>query len=427
MVGAGVMSGGWVSVRNGKVRAKLRETYPDEPWRWNAAWNFSPIPESGWSAGKMMFPVAAWWVLITGPLLAAGMIDGVFARAERWWMLLPGVFFVAVVWAVLHQLRERGRIGGMWVDLALPLRPGREITGAWITGKPLHSHDSPVLNIVCRRSVTTRSNGKTRMHTEIIWEREESLSVIDQTREVSAFRLPFRFELPVDVEETTFEDASTAYIWKLEFRVPGTPVKSTFEVPVVRDPNGPNVEPLAETVRDKASDAEVRLPELLKKAKVEAVFDANGNLMSLVCGPRRWLGSIIFLGIFNLIWTAVSVFLWYSDAPMIFKVVWPLSSAGIWLLIIYQMVSSRELRLERGEAHVVRRILIYQSKSVVPVDSVTGVLHDTNSNVNGMPYYRVKLETAMGQRITVASGLAGESAALGLVRQLERWRNGMGR
>lgn len=427
LVGAGVSYGGWMAKKSNKASEKLREAYPQEPWKWNARWNTSPMSESDWSINAALLPVAVWWALITVPLLAAGVVDGVFTRPAGFWMLIPGVFFVAALWMVLHRIRERARIGGMWVDVAVPLRPGRETAGAWITEKPLRPHDRPMLRVFCTKTVTTRSGGESRTQTETVWEQEESLNVIDQTREISTFRLPFRFRLPVDVEETTFDESSPKYAWKLEFRIPGSPVKSTFEIPVCRDANEPLPELVMGSAESKAADAEVRLPDLLDKAKIQAVFDAGGNLRSLVCGPKRWWASIFFLVVFNVIWTGVAVFLWNTDAPMIFKIVWPVTSAGIWLLVFYQMVSRYELRLENGEAHVTRKILIYQSHVVVPAGAVVSILHDTNSSVNSTKFYWVKLETTIGQRITVASGIAGEPAALGLVRHLERWRKSWAR
>ncbi len=420
LVGAGVSYGGWRATKSKKERERLRGAHPDESWKWNPAWNVSPMPESGWNVGGVMHLVAVWWALVTGPLLAAGAVDGVFSRPAGFWMLIPGLFFVAAVWIVLHRIRERARIGGMWVDVALPLRPGREISGAWITGKPLHPHDTPMLKIICRKTVTTSSSGKTSSTIETVWEQEENLSVMDQTREISAFRLPFRFRLPRDVEETTFDESSTKYAWKLEFRIPRTPVKSVFEVPVCRDA-------VEDSIGNRVAAVEERLPELLQKAKLEAMFDESGNLRSLVCGPRRWLASIVFLFLFNVIWTGISIFLWNSDAPMIFKIVWPATSAGIWLLVLYQMVSRVHVSLGNGEMHVTRRILVYQSHVVVPAGEIVSFSHGTNSSVNSTHYYWVKLETTIGQSITVASGIAGEPAALGLVRHLERWRKGRGR
>jgi hypothetical protein len=422
LVGAAVSYGGWRAAKSKKARERLREDYPDKPWKWNAAWNVSPMPESGWNAGGAMFVVGVWWVWITLPLLAAGVVDEVFTRSAGFWMLVPGVFFVAAVWMVLHQIRERARIGGMWVDMALPLRPGRENQGAWLTGRPLRPLDMPMLKVICTKTVTTRSGGETNTQTETVWEQEETLNVIDQTRDVSAFRLPFRFRLPVDVEETSFDESPVKFDWKLEFRIPGSPVKSKFEVPVIRDPKEPLPEQVVESAEGKAADAEGRLPMLLEKAKLEAVFDGSGKLMSLACGPRRWLASIIFLLVFNLVWTGISVFLWHSDAPLLFKIIWPVTAAGIWLIIFHQMVSRYELRLENGEAHVTRKILVYQSRVVVPVRTIAAVSHGTNSSMGNTRFYWVKLETTAGKDITVASGIAGEPAALGLVRHLERWR-----
>jgi hypothetical protein len=427
LVGAGVSYGGWRATKRKNAQAKLREAHPDEPWKWHSAWNVSPMPESGWNVSGVLLLVAGWWAVVTVPMLAAAAVDDVFTRPAGFWMLIPGVFFLAALWMVLHQIRERARIGGMSVDVALPLRPGRENSGAWITGKPLRPHDMPVLRIFCLKTVTTQSGNKTSTQTETVWEQEDSLSVIDQTREISTFRLPFRFRLPVDVEETTFDEASTKYEWKLEFRVPGSPVKSVFEVPVWRDPNEPLPERVVVSAESRAVAAEARLPELLEKAKLDATFDGSGLLMTLACGPRRWLASIGFLLVFNVIWTGISVFLWNSDAPIVFKIVWPVTSAGIWLLVFYQMVSKVELRLENGEAHVTKKMLVYRSHVMVPVGEIVSITHGTNSSMNSTHFYWVKLETTIGQRITLASGIAGEAAALGLVRHLERWRKSLGR
>jgi len=421
LLGAGVVGAGWYAGNQNRAAATLKHSHPEEPWRWKAQWNASPIPESVWGAGRVKMIVSAWWLLVSAPLLLAGLADGIHSRPEMAWLALPGVFFLAASTMAAHQIRERARIGFMAIDIDLPLRPGQEITGAWITQKPLHPRDSPVLTIICTKSTTTRSGGKSSTAIETVWKHQQPLGVIDQRREISGFHLPFRLFIPSDADETTFNESPVGFSWKIQFHIPGTPVKSSFELPLVRDPDHPAPDRADESVDTKAADAEHRLPELLEQAKIDAEFDANQNLISLACRPRRLLASIIFLLLFNIIWTGFAIFLLQSDAPLLFKIIWPATSAGIWILLFYQMTSSRELRLENGQISLTRRIFIYKSVATFPSSSVSAITHGTNSRVNNTNYYWVKISTSAGDNFTVATGIAGESAALGITRNLRHW------
>lgn len=422
VLGLGVSAGGVWLVRTSWQRKRLMREHPDEPWKWKPEWNRRPMPESGqvWRGfGRML---AIWWLLVTLPVLVTALASGEANPPAAWWLLAPGVFFVIATLMLAHGVREWMRIGRMALEMDLPLRPGQEIRGSWLTGKALLPRDVPMMKVVCRRTVTTRIGGKTSTYTDVPWEREEGLSVIDQSRELDGFRLPFHFTLPASAMESGHGEDDTSYEWVLEFRIEGSPVKARFVVPVYRRPGDPApVLMTGETIVD-AEDAAKRLPELLAKARLDAEFDMKGRLLSLRCTPRRMIQSILFLLLFNLIWTAAAVFLVLSDAPMIFKIFWPVSAAGIWLMVVYQATSRQELIVDGDRLRVSSRWLLQSRTESIPVRDVVEFSHSSNMRVNQTAYYTLKAVIPGGGKKTLLQGIAGESAALGLKRHLELWK-----
>ena len=420
-VGSGLVVGGLVAMRHKRVRKRLGDDHPDEPWKWHPGWLAMPMPENGFPTGRIAAWLALWWWTVSLPLLAAGIVDGAFARGEGWWLLIPAALAGIPSFIALRGMRKAWRIGHSSLDLALPLRPGREAGGCWITGKPLHPRDQPLLKVRCKKTVTTSSGGESSTHSETIWEEDYTLATHDQMRDATGFRLPFRFRLPAEAIDSGDGKEGENHRWTMEFRIPGTAVKSTFEVPVFRSDDDPTPEVVSAAMSPAASAAQ--LSEWLENARLSATLDANGELHSMTCTPRRWIHLIVFLALFNLVWTAAAVFLLQSNAPMLFKLVWPVSAAGMWALLLHVLAVRRELTLSGDEIQISRRWLKWQRVRAISAQEVAAVTHATNTRVNNSAYYHVKIELKDGAKITVADGIAGETAALGLKRHLDRWRD----
>lgn len=414
LVGGAFLWGGILSSRKQKAAAELKEAHPGQDWLTDPSWVKQPIPEAAIRFATFARPAVVWILLTTSPILLTGAAAGIFSNKEALWMLIPGVFFIAAIAISWHALREWIRIGKVGLIIEpIPLRPGRSVRGAWLTSKPFRPRDAPLLLVFCKETTTRRSGNKTSTSSRTVWEKEATFSSAEQRRDVRDYRLPFEFHLPVDAVDSGEKGQSLEHNWNLVFRLPGTAVKSEFAVPVQRPEGEPVPEKVVLPESVQMKQAADQLPEILKRIRLPAEFNGKGLLQSVPCDARCWRAMIVSLSVFNLIWTAASVFLVVSDAPLIFKVVWPGSSLGIWYWVLHMIISRREMRVSGNELLVRSRSIFGSRSDRVLAGDVVDFSESSNTRVNNTPYYVVRAELIGGRKVSVVDGVAGRRAALG--------------
>jgi hypothetical protein len=131
---------------------------------------------------------------------------------------------------------------------------------------------------------------------------------------------------------------------------------------------------------------------------------------------------IVFLIIFDLIWTGAAVFLILQDAPLIFRVVWPLSSSIIWLLVFWCILHKRTVTFSATGLEVRNQIGPVISTEAFEKSQIAGFSHDTNMSSNNTTFYRVRLESVLGKKKTLVDGITESTTAAVLARRLDSWR-----
>ena len=425
-VGAGLVLGSLFAMRITKREAALRERHPDEPWKWKAAWAESSIPESATPWNTALYLYTLWSGLVIVPLILTTALSGAFQKeGTSWLVLIFAALWAIPVWFTSQRLRHRSAVGVTRFEAQeSPAWPGGTLHGAILLDKPPPPRALAEVSLVCEKRVTRKSGDGTSTTREKIWSHQESVAQDRITRDLAGFRLPVMFTLPADAPVSgPGEDAATEHVWKLDLRVAGTAIHSAFEVPVFRTAKSPGlIESAPASVPSILDDASADLPALLAARRIEATFDADGMPQSIVCPPARNVSSILFLILFNLIWTAAAVFLIKQHAPLIFRMVWPVSAAGIWVLIVWNILHKRTVTFS-GTGLAVRN----QLGPVIWTQAfekayITGFSHDTNMSSNQTSFYRVRLESVLGKKKTLADGITEATTAQALVKRLDRWK-----
>jgi hypothetical protein len=424
-VGAGLVFGGWFGTRIAKREAELRSAHPGEPWKWKTAWSQPAIPESttAWKTGLHLYTLWSGIIIVT--LVAATAMSGAFATDRSAWLL---TIFVAL-WAIplsvsIRALRHRLAVGATRFEPAeSPAWPGGALRGAVLLEKPLPLRGTAELSLVCERSETSGSGDSRTTTTEKVWSDHKTVPQDMITRDLTGFRLPVDFQIPGDAPESLGGgDAPVKHTWKLGLKVPGTPIHSVFEIPVFRTAKSPAVETAAPGMVSIANEASVDLPALLAARRITAEFDHAGHPVTIVCPPGRHLSLIVFLIIFDLIWTAAAIFLIQQQAPLVFRIVWPLSAAAIWLIVFWNVLHKRSVKFNTTGLELRNQLGPYIRTRVFEKSRITGFSHDTNMTSNNTRFYRVRLEDVMGKRATLADGITEATTAAALVTRLESWK-----
>jgi hypothetical protein len=296
------------------------------------------------------------------------------------------------------------------------------LRGSVLLARPLPARGVPELHLFCEKRTTRGSGEDKSTFTEKIWSQRESVSQDRITRDFTGFRLPVSIALPADGPESgRGGDDSEEHVWKLELKVPGTAIHSVFEIPVFRNGKSPSwtADAAGPTISEMTSHD---LPALLAEQRIQAEFDHGGMPLSLTRPAAQHRSLIVFLLIFNLIWTAAAVVLVRQDAPWVFQIVWPLSAGFIWLTILWQILYRRTATFTRDGVRLRHQLGPFSREESVGKSSITGFSHDTNMNSNNVNFYRVRLEDVSGRKKTVVDGLNRATTAEELVARLESWK-----
>ncbi len=423
-VGAGLVFGGLAGMRMLKKEAALSENHPGEPWKWKARWAESSIPESPALGGKALVIYTLWSALIIFPLILATAMSGFFQTDRSAWLLLVFVVIWCIpAWYTAKRLRHRLAVGKTRFELQeSPACPGGLLRGSILLAKALPPRAAAEIGIACEKR-TTRGSGEDKSTiTEKIWSHQEIVSQDRITRDFTGFRLPVSIAIPADAPESgTGGDVANEHVWKLELRVPGTAVHSVFEIPVFRTGKSPALitKDAGPSISEMVSSD---LPALLAEQRIKVDFDSAGMPLSIIRPGAQQRSLIVFLVIFNLIWTAAAVFLVKQNAPLVFQIVWPFSAGVIWLSIFWQLLYQRTVTFTRDGLKLRHQLGPVSREEMVQKSQIIGFTHDTNMTSNNVNFYRVRLENVLGRKKSVADGINRSTTAEALVQRLEDWK-----
>lgn len=438
VAGAGLIAGGLYGRREQLATKALTDAHPDEPWRWRREWASNTLPEASnpWATGLRFYTI--WAALVITPLIWTTAATGAFSREPASWLV--GIF--VLLWCIpagftLRHLRMRRMIGKTTLELTdCPVAPGSLLKGFLWLQQPTPARLDALVTVACNRLTTVKRGDSVSTTTEPLWTGTLTVSPADAVREMQGFRIPVEIQLPADAPETSASlTDSTRHEWKLQFTIPGTPVKTSYLLPVFhRDRSTAAIAATATDSTDLAGadppltgsilhQALATLPERLAARKIRAEFDPDGLPLTIVCPPARNLALGLFLIVFNLLWTAAAIFLVVQNAPLIFRIVWPLSCAAIWIAILWTFLHKRTVTLHPGRIHVVNQLGPFRRATTIDASQITTFTHDTHLSSNNQNFYRVRVENLIGRKTTLADNLTDSTTAQALAKALETWRD----
>jgi hypothetical protein len=426
-VGAGLVAGGIVSSLALRKEAALREIHPGEPWKWSAQWTGNTIPENATKWRAALYFYTLWSGIIVFTLIASALISGAFQSNGMAWVLMIFVILWCIpAWFSIKRFRHRLAVGGVRFEpREMPAWPGGVMEGAILLQRPPPMRLPAEIDLVCEKSITRKTGDGDSTSTEKIWSHRETVSPDAVSRDLSGFRLPVKFTLPADAPETGAANTpDTKHTWKLHFKVPGTAIDSAFELPVFRTEKSPALSEASSSAAPSIlDDASTDLPALLAARRIRAEFDTGGAPLSIICPPARNRSMIVFFIIFDLIWTAAAVFLVLEEAPLLFRIVWPVSAAAIWAVVIWSLLHKRSVTFDSAGVNVRNQLgpVIWTQGFEKP--QITGFSHDTNMSSGNINFYRVRLESVIGKKKTLVDGITESTTAAALVKRLEEWKS----
>jgi hypothetical protein len=412
-VGFGLLFGARVGGKKLAAENALRERFPDEPWRWRPDWANGRIAGSARSAAYVAIGFAVVWNLISLPLLF--VLPGAIAGgnvAALVGFLFPLIGVGLAVWGIRAWLRlKRFKVATLTLD-RVPVALGGRLKGTLRVEAAVPVTADFRIELACVESRVSGSGKNRDRHERMLWQKQWRVRRQQCQIGTSLTTIPIDAAVPVDQPETTSDDSSHEVEWRLDVtgECPGPDFWSRFELPVFTTaaevaPAEPNSS--SATMTHGGADAG-RLAAL--GIEYERL-PQGGEAWTFKRGQNK--GVAKGLSAFASLWTAICVALFFLDAPLLFRIVFPLSDALlIWGLLELWLTEYR-VTLDRGLLTLTRRGFMSRAPIEIPLKWIRGVQAQIGMQAGNKLYYDLKVETADGSH-TAAASLADHDVASSL-------------
>ncbi|MHC4886569.1 MAG: hypothetical protein ACYTGH_15950 [Planctomycetota bacterium] len=384
---------------------------PDTPWLQKPEWADGRIKSSGKGTLWGIFLFTLIWNAISAPVLFAvpsEMEKGNTAILIG--LLFPLIGFVMIGYLIREVIRWRKYGQSVFEITPLPGVLGGPLSGVIYTGVNVVPEDGFHLHLRCARTVTTGS-GKNRSTSErTLWDHEmtvdRDLLVDDPTRSA----IPILFALPYDQPESSLSTEGSPVAWKLKVSAatPGVDYEAEFEVPVFKT---------AESTPDFALE-EGMLDGVAHEASADDRLVKDGVIRELLSDGVRYrfpmgrhVGRSLGLTLFFLIWTGGCVGLVLSDAPLIFKIVFPLVDLFLLYGTLLCWFDSRVITVRRGVLIASGGLFGIGAEKRFPVDTIKSIRSTVGSQSGNTAYHRIVLKTTRDKKHVLAGGLLDKTLA----------------
>jgi hypothetical protein len=418
-VGFGLLFGARYAAKKMAAEEKLRQRFPDEPWRWRPEWANGRIAGSARAAAYVAIAFAVLWNLISLP--AALVVPGAIAEgntAAAFALLFPLIGIGLAAWAVRAWLQLKRFKGATFVLQRMPVALGGRLKGTIRVEAEVPVATDFALELECMET-RTRGSGKNRETDErMLWQKQWRVPRHQCQIAADLTTIPVDVAVPADQSPTTMEDGSDKISWRLEVtgECPGPDFWSRFELPVFDTGETP-------TAADAATAASV--PNEPPSSRTLAALGIDYKRTPE--GVESWTfrrgqhkGVAMAISGFAGAWAIGSIALLASDAPTLLAVVFAVFDVAFVWWALHLWLTEYRVTLDRGLLTLVRRGFMARAPIEIPLQWIRAVRAKRGMQAGNKLYYDLEVETADGKH-TAASSLADYDVASQLARH---WATG---
>ena len=410
---------------------KLAVQHPGEPWRWRPEWAGDAILASK-DGLPYILGIAVWILAVQLPLVVAMIFGGEMTKsAFAGLALLPASLALIPLGVAWRRIQSRRAIGLPCLKLErLPLAPGRALLGRLQFDRALSPQSTLSVRMICQRHIT-RHNGNSRTTAkETIWEHAETLSAAEARRDISGVTLPLRIDIPRGLPCSVIDEDSIVttngeqHVWTLELRPSQGGRPAVLPLPVFASSEAADeAEPVSHEPAMAAILSTEDLISRLQARGLNIAFDSNGIPTLIDCPAGRLRSMGLFLLLFGVVWSVAFVIMFFQGAPLIFQLVWGITSPLILAGGMWTLLHSRRVEIVAHELRILNRLgSFYSWRETFEPRHFTGFTHDTNMQSGNQFYYRVRGETIFDQKKALIDGITESVTAETLAKRLEQWR-----
>jgi hypothetical protein len=377
----------------------LRAAHPDQPWLWRADWAAGEIHSSPRAKAILFVLLAVFWNFCTFAALASmrNNIDPNRAKIIGWLMLFPvvgiGLLFVAM--RTLIQWRIYGE--SIFQLKLVPGTIGGALEGIIRCAHPLPPMRPVKLHLSCINRVR---GGDGKINDVPIWSDQ-----VDVTTD-GAGDIPVAIYIPSGCRPTATEPLDNRVTWKLIVSSPAksVPYRAVFEVPIFETSETSARASDADELRAHR-EARVNAFEAPEKSRIRVALAGDGTTEVFFPAFRN-PGVALSLLAFFILWIVVTIVIFKDNAPMIFKIFWPLTDVliGIWVLSL--LFGSTVARAGNGEIRIVSRLLgIPIRNRCVALSEIDKIRSGSGMNAGNTVYRRIQIHRVGKGTISFGDGI----------------------
>jgi hypothetical protein len=428
-IGAGLVLAALAGYGRLKRQAAVEESSPASPWLWRADW----ANRKSESLRKNS-EITAWVACILCNLVmipvAVTIVPQLAHRNDPRAFLVLGfglIGLILFVAAVRASLRHR-RFGSTYFEFfSLPFSPGGHLSGRIHLKLDADARHGIDLRLSCfRRTVSGTGNNRSTVQT-VLWQTEQNVPSGAVGMDPLGRTIPVDFAIPGNAYVTDLDNPSDKVLWVLHAQadVPGINYTDDFELPVFKtssseqapagsysDNFGVTTEP-----QGRAEEAPIAAP-----AHSRVIISSQAGGTEFYFPAFRTPSRALFLMIFTAVWTGVVYFLFRSNAPWFFPLVFGFFDLVLFFAVFHVVLGTARIRVGNGEIVSTTRILgIGSTKhySVSEIDAIVPVTSGQQGTNQGESMYAIRLRTKNGRRATLADEIASRQEARWIVSQIE--------
>ena len=216
--------------------------------------------------------------------------------------------------------------------------------------------------------------------------------------------IPVAFRLPGDVLESDDRSTDNQVIWRLrvDAAVPGVDYHVRFEVPVFRTEESDKPLPL-DVVEEMARSALKEAYRPPPDSPIRVTKQPRGTEVVLPAG-RHPLPAVGLTG-FTAILTTATWFLFQSDAPLLFPIVFGSFNLLSFYAVVTAWLGHSKILVGPNTTHVTTGILFFTSTRSFPTDALTEVSVATGMQAGNTLYYDIVVLPVGGKKVKVGTSI----------------------
>ncbi len=414
MVGAGIWGG-----KKAKQQEQLAQLHPNEPWLCRDDWASGRIRSSRWGPVLVMAAMTLFWNAISWGVAGAFFFSD---KDMPVWVAAICLGFPAIgmllIGQTIYMAIGVSRWGSSELEMAaVPGVLGGRVAGVIYAPAGLKIAESFLLTLTCFEKKTRKTANGTETHEEPVWQTNQEITKTLGSDHTNKTVIPVSFYIPFDQHPT---DDEAGYLWKIEVRaeVPGVDYVANFEVPVFKT---------SDSSPDSPQDNQL-LSEFSTPMSFESALSrAGGQLLSqtpsrceVIFPMGRNLGLALGMSVFALVWTGASVGLLFSEAPLLFRVVFPFTDLLVLGLCAWLWLEKTSLYFGTDGVEVQGGWLGRGKRRRFEQRDIASVIAEPSGTRSGSTVYQqVTLKTDAGDTEKLVSGIVHRSDAQTIATKIE--------